>query len=145
MEPSGKRHWRVKEGDQRTWKHILREESKRGVCTLKNNMLFLHIILGITKVTGRGNVVCPSSLLNFESVDVKADLSHTAHDVFGQIQASRMISRELSPVGKMSKPEVHHKQLKSRGLADPRRIPGIEGDISMEQLSKFGEEGCCNG
>eukprot|EP00200_Dunaliella_tertiolecta_P013545 CAMPEP_0202394094 /NCGR_PEP_ID=MMETSP1127-20130417/93250_1 /ASSEMBLY_ACC=CAM_ASM_000462 /TAXON_ID=3047 /ORGANISM="Dunaliella tertiolecta, Strain CCMP1320" /LENGTH=58 /DNA_ID=CAMNT_0048996699 /DNA_START=199 /DNA_END=375 /DNA_ORIENTATION=+ len=50
-------------------------------------MLFiLHIILGITKVTGRRNVVNPSSSLNLKSVDTKAKLGHGAHGVFGQIQ-----------------------------------------------------------
>eukprot|EP00983_Pelagomonas_calceolata_P060037 1146199-Pelagomonas_calceolata.AAC.10 len=58
-----------------------------GVCTFEKSMLFiLHIILGITKVTGRRNAVIPRSLLSFESVSKKAKPGHTAHDVFGQIQ-----------------------------------------------------------
>eukprot|EP00983_Pelagomonas_calceolata_P003116 102067-Pelagomonas_calceolata.AAC.1 len=42
------------------------------------------------------------SLLSFECVDAKAK---SGLDMFGQIQ----VSRELSPVSKVSRPEVHHK------------------------------------
>eukprot|EP00983_Pelagomonas_calceolata_P047575 1140717-Pelagomonas_calceolata.AAC.3 len=67
MEPSGKRHWRVKEEDQRTRKHTFGEESRRG-----------------GHKGHRREVVIPSSLLNFECVEAKP--GHTAHVVFGQIQ-----------------------------------------------------------
>eukprot|EP00983_Pelagomonas_calceolata_P074502 1152582-Pelagomonas_calceolata.AAC.5 len=106
---------RAKQEDQRTRKHSLAEESRPGV-------------------TGRRNVIIPSSLLNFESVDAKAKLGHIAHDVLGQVRVqifklsvrglrtvgilgwdstpvmvSWMMSRKLSPVDKMSRLEVHHK------------------------------------
>eukprot|EP00983_Pelagomonas_calceolata_P006559 215701-Pelagomonas_calceolata.AAC.1 len=64
MKPSGKRHWRVEEEDQGTRKHTLAEESR----------------------PGGENALVPSSLLNFESVDAKAEPGLTAHDVLGQIQ-----------------------------------------------------------
>eukprot|EP00983_Pelagomonas_calceolata_P062417 1147306-Pelagomonas_calceolata.AAC.1 len=75
METSRKRHWRMKEKDQRTRKRALDGESRPGA---------LHIILGITKVTGRRNIVIPSSLLIFECVDARAKSGHIASDVFGQ-------------------------------------------------------------
>eukprot|EP00983_Pelagomonas_calceolata_P078068 1154127-Pelagomonas_calceolata.AAC.2 len=56
----------------------------------------------------RRKVVIPSSLLNFESLDTKAKLGHTAHDVFKQIQVL-MISRELSPISKVSGYEIDYK------------------------------------
>eukprot|EP00983_Pelagomonas_calceolata_P074115 1152417-Pelagomonas_calceolata.AAC.1 len=34
---------------------------------------------------------------------------HAAHNVLGQIQVSRMISRELSPMSKVSGSKIHHK------------------------------------
>eukprot|EP00983_Pelagomonas_calceolata_P037445 1136334-Pelagomonas_calceolata.AAC.1 len=43
MEPSGKRHWRVKDKDQRTRKHTLIGESRPGGCTFKKSMLFLYL------------------------------------------------------------------------------------------------------
>eukprot|EP00983_Pelagomonas_calceolata_P051260 1142334-Pelagomonas_calceolata.AAC.1 len=49
---------------------------------------------------GRRNIIIPISLLNFECVDTKAKPGHTAHDVFGQTQFSRLISGELSPVSR---------------------------------------------
>eukprot|EP00983_Pelagomonas_calceolata_P010325 335015-Pelagomonas_calceolata.AAC.4 len=106
MEPSGKRHRRVKEEEQRTRKHTSAKESRRG------------------DVTGRRNVVIPS-LINFESVDAKVKSGHTAHDVFGQIQVqvSRMISRELSSGSRMLRPEAHHK------LAQILRIENHEHDV----------------
>eukprot|EP00983_Pelagomonas_calceolata_P118084 1160470-Pelagomonas_calceolata.AAC.2 len=66
MEPPGKRHWRVKEEDQRTRKHASAEASRPG---------------GFAKVTGRRNAVIPSSLLNFESVDAKAKTGRCARCV----------------------------------------------------------------
>eukprot|EP00967_Tisochrysis_lutea_P060375 scaffold77227_cov18-Tisochrysis_lutea.AAC.1 len=36
-------------------------------------LLILHVILGITKVTGRRVAINPSSLLRYESVDTKAN------------------------------------------------------------------------
>eukprot|EP00983_Pelagomonas_calceolata_P085232 1156510-Pelagomonas_calceolata.AAC.11 len=44
------------------------------VCALENSML--HIILGITKITGRRHVAIPSNFLNSESVDTKAKSGH---------------------------------------------------------------------
>eukprot|EP00983_Pelagomonas_calceolata_P046260 1140076-Pelagomonas_calceolata.AAC.2 len=61
MKASGKGHWRVKEEDRRTKKHIVAEENRLEVYRFENNMLFvLHVILGITKVTGRRNVANPT-------------------------------------------------------------------------------------
>eukprot|EP00983_Pelagomonas_calceolata_P032064 1006811-Pelagomonas_calceolata.AAC.1 len=60
---------------KRTWECVHLKVSKRMLSTL----LF---ILG---VTGRRNVVIPSSLLNVEIVDAKAKLGHTAQYMFRQI------------------------------------------------------------
>eukprot|EP00983_Pelagomonas_calceolata_P079622 1154770-Pelagomonas_calceolata.AAC.1 len=110
MGPSGERHCRVKEEDQRTRKHTLTKKADLGVCTFEKSMLYIqHIILDITKVTGRRNVFIPSSLLDFEGADVKAKSGHTAHNVFGQSQVSRMICRALSLVSKIAGPEINHK------------------------------------
>eukprot|EP00983_Pelagomonas_calceolata_P083232 1156119-Pelagomonas_calceolata.AAC.12 len=51
----------------------------QGVRAFKNNMLFfLHIILGITKITNRRNGVIPCCLLNFESM---VQSGHAANNV----------------------------------------------------------------
>eukprot|EP00983_Pelagomonas_calceolata_P060076 1146213-Pelagomonas_calceolata.AAC.1 len=47
--------------------------------------------------------IIPISLLNFESVDMRAKSGHTAHDVFGQIQ---IIIRDASILGWESTPVI---------------------------------------
>eukprot|EP00983_Pelagomonas_calceolata_P011886 381921-Pelagomonas_calceolata.AAC.3 len=81
MESPERRHWRVKEEDQRTRRHILAEASRPG---------------GV-------------SLLNFGGVHTEEKSGHTAHDMFGQIQVWRMLSRELSLIRKVLEPEVNNK------------------------------------
>eukprot|EP00983_Pelagomonas_calceolata_P009678 313247-Pelagomonas_calceolata.AAC.1 len=53
--------------------------------------LTLHIILGITQVTGRKNVVISSSLLDLESVATKVKMGHVVHHVLRQIQHGKLL------------------------------------------------------
>eukprot|EP00983_Pelagomonas_calceolata_P039616 1137252-Pelagomonas_calceolata.AAC.2 len=49
-------------------------------------LVFISKSTDARKVTGRAKNVVSSSLLNFESMDTKAESGHAAHGVFGQIQ-----------------------------------------------------------
>eukprot|EP00967_Tisochrysis_lutea_P105342 scaffold160522_cov20-Tisochrysis_lutea.AAC.1 len=84
----------------------------------------LRIILGITTVTSRRNVVLPRSSLNLESVGTKAKSSHAAHDVLGQTRGwvgykgnvLRLIRGTPSPMCKVSEPEIDHKLAPIHGV-----------------------------
>eukprot|EP00983_Pelagomonas_calceolata_P051709 1142531-Pelagomonas_calceolata.AAC.2 len=68
MEPSGKRHWRVKEEDQKTRKHTLTEESRPG-----GTDTWVENIRGIRNVSILGWESTPVMLSGFFRSSLKDD------------------------------------------------------------------------
>eukprot|EP00983_Pelagomonas_calceolata_P077337 1153815-Pelagomonas_calceolata.AAC.3 len=89
----------------------------------KKVLFTLHITLGITSLTSRGNSVISCGLLDFQGMDTKAKLSHTADNVFGlgwestsvmiskffAVCVSWVVTRKLSPICEIARFEIHNK------------------------------------
>eukprot|EP00983_Pelagomonas_calceolata_P073489 1152157-Pelagomonas_calceolata.AAC.5 len=119
-EPSEEKGGREGRGGQRTRKLTYAKKSIPGGAFKYYMPFIVHIILGITKITGRKNGIMPCSLLNFESTDAKTYLGLAAYNALGKPGSQRLVDErgKLSPVRQVTRPEIHYKPTQSRRLAE---------------------------